>query len=140
MTFEQIKELHSMGFTPDQITALTSSGVPTIPPDQGDVALTSAQVDRADSTAGDTSPLSSPVPEETPAPAAGNPPVNNPVETVDNSEKILTAITDMKEDLKKSIQAQNIRTQSFNAVSPDNALENALASIIRPNYDKQEVK
>ena len=133
MTFEQIKELHSMGFTPDQITALTSSGVLTIPPDQGDVALTPAQ-------AGDTSPLSSPVPEETPAPAVENPPVNNPVETVDNSEKILTAITDMKEDLKKSIQAQNIRTQSFNAVSPDNALENALASIIRPNYDKQEVK
>ena len=133
MTFEQIKELHSMGFTPDQITALTSSGVPTIPPDQGDVALTPAP-------AGDTSPLSSPVPEETPAPAVDNPPVNNPVETVDNSEKILTAITDMKEDLKRSIQAQNIKTQSFNAVSPDNALENALASIIRPNYDKQEVK
>jgi hypothetical protein len=122
-----------MGFTPDQITALTSSGVPTIPPDQGDAALTSAP-------AGDTSPLSSPVPEETPAPAVENPPVNNPVETVDNSEKILTAISDMKEDLKKSIQAQNIKTQSFNAVSPDNALENALASIIRPNYDKGEVK
>ena len=140
MTFEQIKELHSMGFTPDQITMLTSSGVPTIPPDQGEVALTPAPVDRADSTAGDTSPLSSPVPEETPAPAAVTPPVNNPVETVDNSEKILTAITDMKEDLKRSIQAQNIKTQSFNAVSPDNALENALASIIRPNYDKGEVK
>ena len=137
MTFEQIKELHSMGFTPDQITMLTSSGVPTIPPDQGEVALTPAPVDRADSTAGDTSPLSSPVKEE---PAPADSPVNNPVETVDNSEKILTAITDMKEDLKKSIQAQNIRTQSFNAVSPDNALENALASIIRPNYDKGEVQ
>ena len=84
MTFEQIKELHSMGFTPDQITALTSSGVPTIPPDQGEVALTPAPVDRADSTAGDTSPLSSPVSEETPAQVAVNPPVNNPVETVDN--------------------------------------------------------
>ena len=137
MTFEQIKELHSMGFTPDQITALTSSGVPTIPPDQGEVALTPAPVDRADSTAGDTAPLSSPVKEE---PAPADSPVNNPVETVDDSEKILTAITDMKEDLKKSIQAQNIRTQSFNAISPDNALENALASIIRPNYDKGEVK
>lgn len=129
-SFDQIKELHAMGFSPDQITTLlTTSGVPTIPPEPGEVALSSVEV-REDTQTDETSPISEPETEVAP-------PVNNSVETVENSEKVLTAISDLKEDLKKTIQAQNIRTQSFNAVSPDNALENALASIIRPNYDKE---
>ena len=125
MTFEQIKILHDMGFTPDQITLLTTSG-DAIPPDQ---AAAAQPVDANPSATGAAAIIDEPAKEDSPSDA-----VDKPVETVDNSDKIIDALN----DLKKTLQASNIKTQSMETVNPDNNLENIRAEFIRPNFDKKE--
>lgn len=122
LTFEQIKELHSMGFTPEQITSFTTSPA-TIPGDQAGEAS-----GEEDSTASTPSP----------APAISEP-VDNPVETVENSEPdTLKELRDEIRGLKASIQAQNIRTQSIEVVNDEDKLEKAMAEFIRPTYKEKE--
>lgn len=133
MTFAEIKELLADGFTPEQITLLTTSGAaPTPAP--------------AAAPGEETAP-DNPLPVDTPdaisessglPPAAAISPAAAPApdpETVQTSNKdVLDAIS----DLKKSIQAGNILRNSIDTVDPDNALENAMAEIIRPSFDKHE--
>lgn len=118
MTFEQITTLLDKGFTPDQITLLTTSAVPTAadPEESGDPANPLAE-----------SPDTSTLPETDETPAAA------PEPAADNSE-ILNAIA----DLKKSVQAANIRTMSMEVVDSDNQLEKAMAEFIRPSFEKGE--
>ena len=120
LTFEQIKELHTMGFTPEQITSFTSSPV-TIPGDQ------------AGTDSGKASATS-------PDPAIVDQPVDKPVETVDNSTEpdTLRELRDEIKGLKASIQAQNVRTQSIEVVNEDDKLEKAMAEFIRPSYKREE--
>lgn len=121
LTFEQIKELHSMGFTPEQITTFTTSPA-TIPGDQAREA--SGEEDLAGTPS--------------PAPAISEP-VDNPVETVENSEPdTLKELRDEIRGLKASIQSQNIRTQSIEVVNDDDKLEKAMAEFIRPTYKEKE--
>ena len=122
MTFEQITTLLDKGFTPDQITLLTTSAVPTAaePGDSGDPANPLAESPDAP-IASDPEPSPEPTPEQAPAAAA------------DNSE-ILNAIA----DLKKSVQAANIKTMSMDTVNADNQLEKAMAELIRPSFEKGE--
>lgn len=121
LTFDQIKELHSMGFTPEQITSFTSSPV-TIP---GDQAGTDSEGVRAGSPSD---------------PAVVDQPVDKPVETVDNSTEpdTLRELRDEIKGLKASIQAQNVRTQSIEVVNEDDKLEKAMAEFIRPSYKREE--
>lgn len=121
LTFDQIKELHSMGFTPEQITSFTTSP-DTIP---GDQAGTDSGGDRADSPSD---------------PAVIDQPVDKPVETVDNSTEpdTLRELRDEIKGLKASIQAQNVRTQSIEVVNEDDKLEKAMAEFIRPSYKREE--
>lgn len=122
MTFEQITTLLDKGFTPDQITLLTTSAVPTAaePGDSGDSANPLAESPDAP-IASDPEPSPEPTPEPAPAAAA------------DNTE-ILNAIA----DLKKSVQAANIKTMSMDTVNADNQLEKAMAELIRPSFEKGE--
>ena len=117
LTFDQIKELHSMGFTPEQITSFTTSPV-TIPGDQ-------AGTDSGEATA------------TSPDPAVVDQPVEKPV---DNSTEpdTLRELRDEIKGLKASIQAQNVRTQSIEVVNEDDQLETAMAEFIRPSYKKEE--
>ena len=127
MTFAEIKELLADGFTPEQITLLTTSGAAPTP------APAAAP--------GEETALDNPLPDDTPdaisessglPPAAAQAPEAEPVQ---NSNKdVLDAIT----DLKKTIQAGNILRNSIDTVDPDNALEKAMAEIIRPSFDKHE--
>lgn len=120
LTFDQIKELHSMGFTPEQITSFTTSP-DTIPGDQ-------AGTDSGEGTA------------TSPDPAVIEQPVDKPVETVDNSNEpdTLRELRDEIKGLKASIQAQNVKTQSIEVVNEDDKLEKAMAEFIRPSYKREE--
>ena len=126
-SFDEIQQLRDMGFTPEQIIMFTNSPA-TIPGDPAGDAPSDPGRSAADSPAADGSdaPVIS---ENTPA----EPVVDKPVETVDNSG-LISAI----EDLKKTLQASNIRMASVETVAPENELENIMAEIIRPNYKKGE--
>lgn len=119
MTFEQIKELHDMGFSPEQITELNKLSIPpseTIP-DGGTVG---------DGTGTEDVPAPTNT-EDTAAPAA-------PAEVPDNNPDIIKEIR----ELKASIQASNIKTISVDNVKPENTLENVMAEFIRPTYKEKE--
>lgn len=125
MTYEQITSLLDRGFTPEQITMLTTSAAAPTPvadtaPEQ------SSTIPLPDDTAGanvetTTEPAAAaPAPEPAPAPA-------------DNSAAVLDAI----KDLKATIQANNILTRSMDGIDPEQKLEKAMAEFIRPSFDNE---
>ena len=128
MTYEQITNLLDRGFTPDQITSLTISPAPTT----GDAAAGgdgTGLSNHPQNVPGDTPPTAAndtdaatpdaSAPDPTPAPA-------------DASADVLAAIA----DLKKTVQAQNIKTMTVDGLDSDAALESALAEIIRPKFER----
>lgn len=123
-TFEQIQALHDMGFTADQITNIATTSAETIPADQ-------TGKDSGEATATSPDPV---ILEE-------SEPVENPVETVENSGT--NALAELQEEIKAlraSIQAQNIKTQSMEVISAEDKLESAMAEFIRPSYNENERK
>lgn len=126
MTFDQITTLLDRGFTPDQITLLTTSGTPTMP-DSGEAEEGTSFHPQEEPPASPLSPAAAPDPDPEPEPAPA------PVPETSNTE-ILEAIA----DLKASVQKNNIRTMSMGTVSSENELEKAMAEIIRPRYEKGE--
>ena len=124
MTYEQITNLLDRGFTPEQITMLTSSGAaPTPAPDPAPEPEPGNPL--PDDTAGAiTEPTPEPAaaaPEPTPAPA-------------DNSAAVLDAI----KDLKATIQARNILTASTEGIDSEQKLEKAMAEFIRPSFETKD--
>ena len=126
MTYEQITDLLDRGFTPDQITSLNISPAPTT----GDAAAGGAESDASNhpqnvpadplpTAANDTDAATPEASAPAPAPA-------------DASADVLAAIA----DLKKTVQAQNIRTMTVEGLDSDAALESALAEIIRPKFER----
>lgn len=122
MTFEQITTLLDRGFTPDQITMLTTSGDPTTP-DSGVAEEGSSFHPQEEQPA--TPPSPAPDPEPAPAP--------DPAPAAD-----MNPVLDAIADLKAAVQANNIRTMSLPSVSGENELEKAMAEIIRPSFKKGE--
>lgn len=122
MTYEQIDTLLSKGFTPDQIVMLTTPGQTILPGSE----VSDAQPSGSNSPEGtDTSIIEEPAQD-----AAAETPAAAPVQN-DNS-----AVIDAIADLKKTIQAQNIKTASMETVNPDANLESIMAEFIRPRYDE----
>lgn len=116
MTYEQIDRLLNAGFTPEQIMILSSAPA-------GPVENPSADL------AGDDPPAPAPVPEETPTPA----PAPSP------EPGILEEIKTGFDDLKKTIQANNIKTMSVNSLpGAQDSAETVLAGIIRPPFDDKK--
>ena len=124
MTYEQITNLLDRGFTPEQITMLTSSGAaPTPAPDPA--PETEPGNPLPDENAGATT-------EPTPEPAAAAPePTPAPA---DNSAAVLDAI----KDLKATIQARNILTASTEGIDSEQKLEKAMAEFIRPSFETKD--
>lgn len=126
MTYEQITDLLDRGFTPDQITSLNISPAPTT----GDVAAGGAESDASNHPQN--------VPADPPPTAANDIDVATPDASApapapaDASADVLAAIA----DLKKTVQAQNIRTMTVEGLDSDAALESALAEIIRPKFER----
>lgn len=117
MTYEQIDRLLNAGFTPEQIMVLSSA-----PAD-------SSATPSAD-PAGDDPPEATP-----PAPAEPTEPAPEAAPEPGILEEIKTGF----DDLKKTIQANNIKTMSVNTLpgSADSA-ETILAGIIRPPFDDKK--
>ena len=124
MTYEQITNLLDRGFTPEQITMLTTSGAaPTPAPDPAPEPEPGNPL--PDDTAGATT-------EPTPEPAAAAPePTPAPA---DNSAAVLDAI----KDLKATIQARNILTASTEGIDSEQKLEKAMAEFIRPSFETKD--
>lgn len=125
MTYEQITDLLDRGFTPDQITWLTTSATAPTPVTDPAPEL----------------PPANPLPDDTPGantetePAAAAPDPKEPEpEKEDSSAAVLEAI----HDLKRTIQANNILTKSMETVDQEQALEKAMAEFIRPSFDSKD--
>ena len=124
MTYEQITNLLDRGFTPEQITMLTTSGAaPTPAPDPAPEPEPGNPL--PDDTAG---AITEPTPE--PAAAAQEP---TPA-PADNSAAVLDAI----KDLKATIQARNILTASTEGIDSEQKLEKAMAEFIRPSFETKD--
>lgn len=120
ITFEQIEKLIGMGFTPEQITQLSISSVNPTPTEE----TTGPEGDAsADHPLGET-PSDPPI-ETTPA---------TPEVKEDTNTEVLAAIA----DLKKAVQANNIKTMSVDGVDPEAELEAAMSELIRPSLKKGE--
>ena len=126
MTYEQITNLLDRGFTPDQITSLNISPAPTT----GDAAAGGAEADASNHPQN--------VPADPPPTAANDtdaatPEASTPAPApADASADVLAAIA----DLKKTVQAQNIKTMTVDGLNSDAELESALAEIIRPKFER----
>ena len=120
-TFEQIKELHDMGFTAEQIT--TFSG--TAPAEEE----TEPEKDQEPEKEAENEPEKEQ--EEKPA--------ENP--RMDALEKSVSGISAQLTNLVKQMQSNNLRTASVN-ILPEEQLEKdtdlAMAELIRPSYKKKE--
>ena len=125
MTYEQITNLLDRGFTPDQITMLTTSVTPTQTEEP-----TEPVEDKANPLA--ESSTDSPTGEEQKEAAAEEAPSAAPAE--DKNKEVLAAIA----DLKKAVQANNIKTMSVEGVDSEAALEKAMSELIRPSFEKGE--
>ena len=121
MTYDQIDRLLNAGFTPEQIMQLSS-------------APAGSSENPAPDPAGDEPPEVKPA--ETPAPDLEEKPARLPDPGPSPEPGILQEIKTGFEDLKKTIQANNIKTMSVNSLpgSADSA-ETVLAGIIRPPFD-----
>ena len=128
MTYTEIKDLLSSGFTPDQITQLTTSGVnPSAPesPSGGDPITPTGEV---------TSPAE--VGEETPLPSPTEGEENKP--DPDPLEEIRSQLQQLQQEnkqLREQIQTNNIRDRTIPTVTGPDASE-VLGEIIRPSFKK----
>lgn len=111
MRYEEIINLLDRGFTPDQITALTGAAAPDPEPAPSE---------------------QEPDPEPTPAdpePAPADP----------EPDPEISRLTTEVENLKKQLQAQNIKTQSVSILPGDReTVESVLATIIRPPFEHKD--
>ena len=128
MTYEQITTLLDRGFTPDQITLLTTSsaGAAAVNPTQtGAGTTTPAEEIPQESVEEGSIPLDT---SSTDSPGEETKPEE------DTQSEVLAAIA----DLKKTVQANNIKTMSVEGVNPDAELEKAMSELIRPSFEKGE--
>lgn len=120
ITFEQIEKLINMGFTPEQITTLTISSVNPTPTEETTGSEGEASTDY---------PLSEP---------PSDPPTETAPETLEAKEDKNTEVLAAIADLKKAVQANNIKTMSVEGVNPEAELEAAMSELIRPSLKKGE--
>lgn len=134
MTYEQITTLLEKGFTPEMIMTISGSGTASAatPPAADDKAGSdpSGKGDPPNGGEGGEAPPS-PTPEGQPKTV----PEDRP-KTVPALDDVLK---EMKE-LKASIQANNIKTQSVDTLKQGDSVEDVLASIIRPPMTNKEGK
>lgn len=116
-TFEQIKELHEMGFSAEQITTFAG-------------------------TAPDEEKEPEQEPETEPEKEQETEPEEKPVDPrMDALEKSVSGISAQLTNLVKQMQANNVKTASVN-ILPEEQLQKdtdlAMAELIRPSYKKKE--
>lgn len=111
MCYDEIINLLDRGFTPDQITALTGVAAPDPEPTPAD-----------------------PDPDPEPTPADPEPAPADP-----EPDPEISRLNGEIENLKKQLQAQNIKTQSVSILPGDReTVESVLATIIRPPFEHKD--
>ena len=127
MTYTEIKDLLSSGFTPEQITQLTTSGVnPSAPesPSGGDPITPAGEV---------TSPAE--VGEETPLPSPTEGEHEDQPDPLEDIRQQLQQLQQENKQLREQIQTNNIRDRTVPTVAAPDAAA-TLAEIIRPTFKK----
>ena len=127
MTYHEIKDLLTSGFTAEQITMLTTTGVnpstPVIPeasePITEDNKESPAEVGEGSAT---------------PSPTDGENTEQKP-DPLEDIRTQLKALQNENKQLRETIQANNIRDRTVPTVSEPDASA-TLAEIIRPSYKK----
>ena len=118
-TFEQIKELHDMGFTAEQITTFAGTA-----PDEEKEPEKEPEQEKEQETEPEKEPEEKPVDPR-----------------MDALEKSVSGISAQLTNLVKQMQSNNLRTASVN-ILPEEQLEKdtdlAMAELIRPSYKKKE--
>ena len=117
MTFQEVKQLHEMGFTPEQITKLNLGSEPEPNPDP------------------QLEPNPDPQPEPNTDPQQAQKPEPDPVsQKLESMEKKIN-------DFIVAMQRNNIKTASVN-ILPDDQIDysanTALSELIRPSIKKEE--
>ena len=127
MTYTEIKDLLSSGFTPEQITQLTTSGdLPSSPdPETGADPITA------------TVSLESPaeVGEETPLPSPTEGEHEDQPDPLEDIRQQLQQLQQENKQLKEQIQTNNIRDRTVPTVAAPDAAA-TLAEISRPSFKK----
>lgn len=131
MTFGEIKELHEMGFTAEQIMALTTGKSQPVEnvPDPDDKSQPAGEGDNQ------TKPAEEQKPEPEPTePKPDSAEIASLKDQLEHTQKQLTELT-------RQMQKNNLRTASVNLM-PDDDLEKktdaAMAELIRPKIEGRE--
>ena len=127
MTYTEIKDLLSSGFTPDQITQLTTSGdLPSSPdPETGADPITATVSLESPAEVGEETPLTSPTEGED----------DNHPDPLDEIRQQLQQLQTENKQLREQIQTNNIRDRTVPTVAAPDASE-ILGEIIRPTFKK----
>ena len=128
MTYAEIKDLLSSGFTPEQITQLTTSGdLPSSPdPETGADPITATVSLESPAEVGEGTDMPSPTE------GADNTPDPDPL---DDIRQQLQQLQQENKQLKEQIQTNNIRDRTVPTVAAPDAAA-TLAEIIRPTFKK----
>ena len=128
MTYAEIKDLLSSGFTPEQITQLTTSGdLPSSPdPETGADPITATVSLESPAEVGEGT--------DTPSPTEGEDNTPDP-DPLDDIRQQLQQLQQENKQLKEQIQTNNIRDRTVPTVAAPDAAA-TLAEIIRPTYKK----
>ena len=125
MNYQEIKDLLSSGFTPDQITQLaTTSGVIPSAPDPTPENATAPAVESPAEAGEDTGHITG-----DPSPAEAE----HEQDPLDDIRQQLQQLQTENKQLKEQIQSNNIRDRTFETVSAPDAAA-TLAEIIRPTF------
>lgn len=127
MTYTEIKDLLSSGFTPDQITQLTTSGdIPSSPdPETGTDPITATVSLESPAEVGEGTDIPSPTEGEE----------DNQPDPLEDIRQQLQQLQQENKQLKEQIQTNNIRDRTVPTVAAPDAAA-TLAEIIRPTYKK----
>ena len=127
MTYTEIKDLLSSGFTPEQITQLTTSGdLPSSPdPETGADPITATGSLESPAEVGEGTDIPSPTEGE-------HEDQQDPLEDI---RQQLQQLQQENKQLKEQIQTNNIRDRTVPTVAAPDAAA-TLAEIIRPTFKK----
>ena len=126
MTYTEIKDLLSSGFTPDQITQLTTSGdlLSSPDPETGTDPITATVSLESPAEVGEETPL--------PSPTEGEENTPDPLEDI---RQQLQQLQQENKQLREQIQTNNIRDRTVQTMTGPDASA-ILGEIIRPSFKK----
>ena len=129
MTYSEIKDLLSSGFTPEQITALTTSAAPITADNNPD------PVDPQDPEVSPAEGSGEAVPDGIPSP---DPDAGSDSDGLQEIRKALEQLQQENKQLREMMQSNNIRDRTTETPGiPEVSAEDILSGLIRPVYDEK---